>query len=159
MTANIITLSRVPFSILLLVFPPASAPFAVFYLLCGVTDMLDGFAARRLHTESKAGAMLDSAADLIFAVIYAIRILPLLSIPVRIWIWTALIAAVKGAIIISASIKAHRLYIEHSFCNKLTGILLFLLPLSARVVDVKYGAVLVCITATAACFIGDRAKM
>ena len=29
----------------------------------GITDVLDGFAARRLHTESEHGAVLDSVAD------------------------------------------------------------------------------------------------
>ena len=38
--------------------------------------------------------------------------------------------------------------IGHSFGNKLTGFLLFLLPLSVYAADVKYGASLVCISAT-----------
>ena len=46
-----------------------------------------------------------------------------------------------------ASTKAHKLSIEHSFGNKLTGILLYLLPLSVCIVDVKYGATLVCAVA------------
>lgn len=148
MTANIITVSRILFSVLLLAFPPFSCRFAVCYLLCGITDVLDGFAARKLHTESEQGARLDSIADLIFAVIYAVRILPLLSIPLWLWIWTAIIAAVKIAGIVISSKKAHSLQIEHSFGNRLTGILLFLLPLSVCVADVKYGAAVVCITAT-----------
>ena len=150
MTADIITFSRMLFSLLLLAFPPFSASFAVFYLLCGVTDVLDGFAARKLHTESERGAMLDSAADLLFAVVYAIKILPLLSVPLWIWIWTAVIAAAKLTGIVISCRKNHTLSIRHSFGNKLTGLLLFLLPLSVRIADVKYGAALVCITAAAA---------
>ena len=145
-----ITVSRILFSVLLLVFPPDSCFFAVLYLLCGITDVLDGFAARRLHTESEHGAMLDSVADLLFAAIYAVRVLPLLCIPRWIWIWTAIIAAVKVTGILIASKKARRLWIEHSFGNKLTGLLLFLLPLSVYVADVKYGAALICAIATAA---------
>lgn len=148
MTADMITLSRMLFSILLLVFSPTSYIFAALYLLCGVTDVLDGFAARKLHTESEHGAMLDSAADLFFAVIYAVRVLPLLSIPLWIWIWTAIIAITKATAIMIASKKARRLRIEHSFGNKLTGLLLFFLPLSVYVADVKYGAALVCAAAT-----------
>ena len=148
MIANIITISRILFSLLLLVFSPYSCPFAVLYLLCGVTDVLDGFIARKLHTQSEKGARLDSIADLIFAVIYAVRILPLLSLPYWIWVWTAVIAVIKIAGIAISGRKANRLSIEHSFGNKLTGILLFLLPLSVYITDVKYGAILVCITAT-----------
>ncbi len=150
MAANIITLSRILFSLLLPVLSPCSPLFALSYLMCGVTDVLDGFAARRLHTESEKGAILDSAADLVFAVVYTVRILPLLSVPRRIWIWAAVIAAVKITGIIIASRKAHRLLIEHSFVNKLTGLLLFLLPLSVFIFDVKYGAAAVCIAASAA---------
>ena len=148
MTADIITISRILFSLLLLVFSPSSYFFAALYLLCGITDMVDGFVARKLHTESEKGAKLDSVADLIFAVIYAVRILPFLSVPYWIWIWTAIIAVIKIAGIVIAGRKAKKLSIEHSFGNKLTGLLLFLLPLSVYIADVKYSATVVCIAAT-----------
>ena len=150
MIANSITVSRILFSLLLLVFPPSSLFFAALYLLCGISDILDGFAARKLHSESEKGAMLDSAADLFFALIYAVRILPLLHIPLWIWIWTAVIAGSKVVAVLLRSRKAHRLSIEHTFANKLTGLLVFLLPLSVHFVDVKYGAALVCAAATVA---------
>ena len=148
--ANIITVSRMLFSLLLLLLPTRSFLFAAAYLLCGVTDVLDGFVARKLHTESEKGAMLDSAADLLFAVVYVVRILPLLNLPRWALIWAAVIAVIKIAGILIVSRKAHKLTIEHSFGNKLTGLLLFLLPLSVCAADVKYGAAIVCITATAA---------
>ena len=147
-TANAITVSRVPLSLAMLVLSPRSVPFTACYLLCGVTDIMDGFVARKLHAESEKGAMLDSMADMLFSVIYAVKILPLLNIPLWSWIWTAIIAAIKITGIFIASRNAHRLMIEHSFGNKLTGLLLYLLPLSVWAVDVKYGAVLVCIAAT-----------
>ena len=146
--ANLITVSRMLFSFLLLLLWPRSFVFAASYLLCGATDVLDGFVARKLHTESETGAMLDSAADLLFAVVYAVRILPLLSIPRWVWIWTAIIAVIKVAGILIASRKAQKFTIEHSFGNKLTGLLLFLLPMSVCAADVKYGAALVCAAAT-----------
>ena len=148
MIANCITVSRILFSLVMILFPLSSIPFAVLYVLCGATDVLDGFAARKLHTESEKGAMLDSTADLIFAVVYAVKILPFLNIPLWIWIWTAIIAIAKITGILIASKKAHKLSIEHSFGNKLTGLLLFFLPLSVCAIDVKYGATLVCIFAT-----------
>lgn len=148
MIADIITISRILFSVLLLVFSPYSYPFGALYLLCGITDVLDGFTARKLHTESEKGATLDSTADLFFAVTYAVRILPLLSVPYWIWVWTAIIAVIKVAGILTDSRKAKSLSIEHSFGNKLTGILLFILPLSVYIADVKYTAAVVCIVAT-----------
>ena len=148
MIANCITAGRILFSSLLLVFSPRSPLFAVFYLLCGVSDVLDGFAARKMHTQSEKGAMLDSAADLFFAFVYAVKILPLLSIPLWIWIWTFSVAAAKTAIIVKESRRARGLRVRHSFGNRLTGLLLFLLPLSVCAADVKYAAAVVCITAT-----------
>lgn len=148
MIADIITISRIPFSLLLLVFSPYSCHFAVLYLMCGVTDVLDGFIARKLCTESEKGAKLDSIADLFFAVIYAVRILPCLSLPYWIWVWTAVIVVIKITGIIIAGRKAHGLSIEHSFGNRLTGILLFLLPMSVYIADVKYSATVVCVAAT-----------
>lgn len=148
MIANIITVSRMFLSLCLFVCPPFSSAFAVMYLLCGMTDILDGFIARKLHMESEIGELLDSIADLLFAVVFAVRILPNLSIPLWIWIWTVIIAITKITGILIASKKAHRLLIEHSFGNKLTGLLLFFLPLSVCVAEVKYGASFVCIFAT-----------
>ena len=150
MIADIITLSRIVFSLLLFVFKPGSLPFFALYLLCGISDVLDGFIARKLHTASERGAILDSIADLVFAVIYAVRILPLLSVPLWALLWAAVIAVIKIVCIIIASKKAKKLSIEHSVGNKLTGVLLFLLPLSVYIADVKYGAAAVCIAATAA---------
>ena len=148
MIANCITVSRLLFSLAMILFPPSSVPFAVLYVLCGLTDVLDGFVARKLRTESKTGERLDSAADLFFAVVYAVKILRFLNIPLWIWIWTVIIASAKITEILIASKKTHRLSIEHSFGNKLMGLLLFFLPLSVCVVDVKYTAPLVCAVAT-----------
>lgn len=150
MAANCVTVSRILFSVALLGFSPSSALFAALYLLCGVSDVLDGFLARRLHTQSEKGAMLDSIADLFFAAAYAIKVLPLLHLPVWVWIWTALIAIVKMLGIINASRKERRFCIAHSRANKLTGLMLFLLPLTVRVLDVRYSAAAVCAAASLA---------
>lgn len=150
MIANIITVSRILFSLSLFVLSPSSIPFAALYLLCGVTDVLDGFLARKLHTESKTGEWLDSIADLFFAIVYAVKILPLLCVPTWIWIWTAFIAVIKIFGILKRSKKERRFYIVHSFSNKLTGLLLFLLPMTIKLIDIKYSAVVVCTVATVA---------
>lgn len=148
MAANCITVSRILLSLLMLAFPPGAFPFAVSYLLCGATDVLDGFVARKLYTESEKGAMLDSMADLLFSAVYAVKILPLLNIPLRIGIWIAVIAVTKITGIVIVSKRAHKLLIGHSFGNKFTGLLLFLLPVSTIITDAKYGEILICIAAT-----------
>ena len=64
--ANIITGSRVAFSLPLLFIPLTSAWFYVLYMFCGLTDMIDGTIARKTGAVSNFGAKLDTAADFVF---------------------------------------------------------------------------------------------
>ena len=64
---NIMTFLRIPLSAAMLIAPPFSALFWIFYLSAGLTDVPDGFLARKLHRESGFGAGLDSIADFVFA--------------------------------------------------------------------------------------------
>lgn len=57
--------------------PAAGGAFAALYLFCGLTDVLDGWLARRLHAESEVGARLDSAADACFTAAVLFRLWPL----------------------------------------------------------------------------------
>lgn len=150
MIANTVTVSRIVFSLLLLVFPASSRVFSLLYLLCGVSDVLDGFLARRLRTESSEGELLDSIADLFFAVAYAVKILPLLRLPAWILAWIVLIAIAKTVGIIKRSKRGQKVCIEHSTANKLTGLLVFLLPLTVSLPDIQYFAAAVCAIATLA---------
>ena len=59
---NILSTLRFLGAICLLSCSPARVAFWVIYGMCGVSDMVDGYLARKLHAESKAGAVLDSVA-------------------------------------------------------------------------------------------------
>ena len=115
-----------PGAICLLILDPASAAFWAIYAFCGVSDMLDGYLARKLHAESKTGAVLDSVADLGFVACCAIRLIPALQIPTWLWIWAGAIVLIKLANQISALAVLKRLSFPHTKANKLTGLLLFL---------------------------------
>ena len=88
--------------------------------------MVDGYLARRLHAESKTGAVLDSVADICFVACCAIRLLPVLQIPTWLWIWAGLIVIIKIINQIFALVAHKRLCFPHTLANKLTGLLLFL---------------------------------
>ena len=88
--------------------------------------MLDGYLARKLHAESKTGAVLDSVADICFVACCAIRLLPVFQIPTWLWIWAGVIVAIKIVNQISALVVHKRLCFPHTLANKLTGLLLFL---------------------------------
>jgi CDP-diacylglycerol--glycerol-3-phosphate 3-phosphatidyltransferase len=123
---NVISALRIAGSISLLFCDVAGWPFWVLYALCGISDMVDGWLARKLHAETKAGSILDSVADLSFVVCCAIRLLPLLSIPSWLWIWAGIIVVIKIVNQVSAWVVFKRFCFPHTVVNKLTGFLLFL---------------------------------
>ena len=123
---NTLSALRILGALCLLLCKPAGAGFWVIYGLCGVSDMADGHLARRLHAESKTGAMLDSVADLCFVACCAIRLFPVLQIPMWLWIWAGLIVLIKIINQISAWVVHKRLCFPHTMANKLTGLLLFI---------------------------------
>lgn len=127
-TANIITGSRIVFSIAILFFEPLSPAFYTLYTAAGLTDMIDGTVARNTNTVSDFGAKLDTIADLVFVAVCLIKLLPILDIPVWLWIWIAVIALIKAVIIISGVVMQKKWIAPHTVMNKITGALCFLLP-------------------------------
>ena len=58
---NLLSGGRLLLAAVMGVLPVSGTTFAVLYLLCGLTDVLDGWLARRFRVESAFGAKLDSA--------------------------------------------------------------------------------------------------
>jgi CDP-diacylglycerol--glycerol-3-phosphate 3-phosphatidyltransferase len=102
-----------------------TVPFWVLYLIAGLTDMLDGFLARRWGVESKFGARLDSLADFVFVLVVGYKLFPWLKLPTALWMMIGLIALVKVINAISSFVVKHRIAFLHTTANKLTGFLLF----------------------------------
>ena len=156
--ANLITGSRILFSVALLFCPAFSMSFYVLYLVAGMTDMIDGAVARMTGTSGTLGVKLDSAADAVFVSICLWKLLPCLAVPLWLWIWIVLIVMIKMINAISGYVIQKAYVALHTAMNKVTGILLFLLPLVLPVAELKYSAPLVCAAATFAaiqegCFI------
>ena len=139
--ANIITGFRVLISIALLFCPVFSPVFYMLYLIAGLSDMIDGTIARRTNTVSEFGARFDTAADFIFAVVCLIKFLPVISIPAWLYVWIVLIALIKIIIIISGYVVQKKLVAVHSVMNKMTGVLLFILPLTFSIISLTYSAI------------------
>ena len=146
--ANTITFFRIAVSIVLLFCPAFSPPFYVFYIAAGLSDMLDGFVARKTDTVSKFGARLDTIADFVLVVACLIKLLPILIIPAWLYGWIGMIALIKAVNIVSGFAVQKRFAAVHSVMNKATGVLLFLLPLAIPVLPLKYSAIVVCSAAT-----------
>lgn len=146
--ANIITFFRIICSIVLLFVPTFSPIFYILYIAAGISDMLDGFVARKTKTASDFGAGLDSAADAVFVAVCFIRILPCLHIRLWVWIWIAVIACIKAINILSGVVRQRKIIMLHTVANKITGLLLFLMPLFVRWIPFTYMAVPLCAIAT-----------
>ena len=136
--ANAITIFRMAASIVLLFCPAFSLAFYVFYMMAGVSDMLDGFVARKTNTVSRSGARLDTLADYVFVIVCLIRL----------YVWIGIIALIKVVNIISGFALQKMFMAVHSAMNKATGVLLFLLPLTIPILLLKYFAIVVCTAAT-----------
>ena len=146
--ANAISIIRIPASIALLFCRAFSPAFYVFYIAAGLSDMLDGFVARKTDTVSKLGTRLDTIADFVFVVVCLIKLLPVLSVPAWLYVWIGMIALIKAVNIVSGFAVQKTFISVHSVMNKATGALLFLLPLTIPVAPLNYSAVIVCAAAT-----------
>ena len=146
--ANILTGCRILGSILLLVFPAFSVAFYITYLFCGLSDMIDGTIARKTNSTSKFGSQLDTIADFFFVVASSVKLLPVIHIPGWLWIWGGVIAVIKTSNIIWGYVSKKQFISLHTTMNKVTGLFLFLFPLTISFVESKYIAIAVCSIAT-----------
>ena len=146
--ANTITSCRILCSLLILLFSVFSAQFYALYLFCGFSDMLDGTVARKTNCVSEFGAGFDTVADLIFVAVSLVKFLPIINIPMWLWIWIVGIAIIKISHIMWGFVHKKKLISLHTLMNKTAGVLLFILPLTLRFVELKYSSVLVCSVAT-----------
>ena len=122
---NIITLLRLLGAFCLLFFDVGSITFWVVYFACGLSDMLDGYLARKLGCESKTGALLDSVADIVFVACCCWQLIPVLAFPKWLWIWAGAIVIIKVINQISALVMYKKCVFPHTIANKVTGGMLF----------------------------------
>ena len=146
--ANIITSSRIIFSLPLLFIPLSSVWFIILYLFCGLTDMIDGTIARKTGAVSAFGATLDTIADSVFVAVCFVKILPFMQFPTWLWPWIGMIAIIKISNVVWGLVSHKKLISAHTILNKVTGFLLFMLPLTFRFIEPIYSCAVVCCVAT-----------
>ena len=166
--ANAITIFRMAASIVLLFCPVFSPIFYALYLIAGLSDMVDGIIARKTNSVSEFGSKFDSIADFIFVAVCLIKILPkfdsiadfifvavclikilpVMDIPIWLYVWTVVIALIKVINILSGYAMHKRFVAVHTTMNKVTGVLLFILPLTLTIIPLKYSGTPICSMAT-----------
>ena len=146
--ANIITVIRIVCSIALLFFPAFSPAFYTLYVIAGISDMIDGTVAKKMGTVSEFGSKLDTVADFVLVFCCMVKLIPILHIPTWLLIWIIVIAVIKTVNLISGYVTQKKFVALHTVMNKVTGILLFVLPLTLTVLDLKYSGAVISAAAT-----------
>ncbi len=135
--ANIITCTRISAALLMILTKPMSAMFWGLYIYCFISDILDGYIARKKKIVSDVGAILDSVADTIFFFAVFISIIPVLTISRWLFWGIGIIALIRATSYIIGYAKYHSFISLHTWSNKLTGFALSISPLLLTIIDLK----------------------
>ncbi|MGM9534665.1 MAG: CDP-alcohol phosphatidyltransferase family protein [Intestinibacter sp.] len=146
---NVLSFSRIILSIVLFYLNPVKLPFIFIYIICGITDVLDGFIARKINAISEFGAKLDSVADILIISVILFKFIPILKLNFYMMIWIVVIALIKVSCIIMIFIRFKQFGMIHTYLNKLTGLLIFVYPILNYFIPCKFYMYLVFIVATA----------
>lgn len=150
--ANIISLSRVAGAIALFFFNDISTAFLIIYVLCGITDLIDGPIARKTNSTSPLGATLDTVGDV--ATYLALTKVLIIKKLVAGWILAWILSA--GVLFgVSALISKHRfgkLYLPHTYLGKIFGGAVFVLPLAMQFMPGYVWMSVICSIATVHAF-------
>jgi CDP-diacylglycerol--glycerol-3-phosphate 3-phosphatidyltransferase len=147
---NSITVSRIFASFFLLITEPFTGSYFALYLFCGLSDILDGFLARRLGLSSASGATLDSIADCIFVFVALFTLLPKIAVPRWVLFWVCGILILKGITFVIGVFRYRGLAFLHTYLNKAAGGVLFCFPLMYAYWGITITASLLCGLATIA---------
>ncbi|WP_073399058.1 CDP-alcohol phosphatidyltransferase family protein [Bacteroides luti] len=123
---NIISFSRIILSVILLFLMNSVTLFLILFFIAGITDVADGYIARKFKMVTALGARIDSVADIFFHIV----LLLLLFLNYR-WVFTenaalfVAILVIKFLSIIVSKMKFCKIIFLHTLANKLTGFLVF----------------------------------
>jgi len=146
--ANYISIARIFLALTLALAKPLSMAFFAIYLVCGISDVLDGYIARKTDTASKLGEKLDSVADLIMVVVLIIVLYPIINPTVQIIVWLVIIGIIRAVSMMVVFVKYKTFGILHTYGNKITGLVLFAFPLSLAFVQPDALMYIICVVAS-----------
>ena len=127
---NMITTIRYIAAVVLIFLPFPSLAFYLVYGICGLSDAIDGFVAKKFHLESKFGTIYDSVGDLLFYTVMGIKIFPTLLrlfIPLY-WVFIIVPTVLHIIAYIICAIKFHKFASLHTYANKALGLIVFFFP-------------------------------
>lgn len=107
------------------------------YLLCGISDLADGYLARLYRLETGFGAKLDSLADFIFLVVTLLLVVNYIYLDAAMIFFLLVITLIRLANFVLTRMKFKQWGLLHTYSNKATGLIIFIsIP-----VFVHYGSI------------------
>lgn len=140
--------TRIVLALCLFFVTPFSVSFFVLYFICGLSDITDGFLARKYHFTSELGAKLDSLGDFIFIAVLLYILYPYVQLTNYLEQWILIIILIRFASLLVSFIKFHTLAFLHTYANKITGFFLFCFPIFYPLFGVEATGVFLCGLAT-----------
>lgn len=145
---NYLSFCRMLLSVILLAVKPLSIVFYILYIACGLSDMLDGYIARRTGSSSRFGAKLDTIADLIMTVVLFMILYPIVHLTKVMVIWIIVIGLIRVLSIVIVLKKYKSFAILHTYGNKITGLMMFTFPLLMPFIQLAALLYIICIMAS-----------
>jgi phosphatidylglycerophosphate synthase len=150
--ANGITFARMVMVLALLFVQPLGIVFFCIYLACGISDVLDGYIARKCGTVSNLGGKFDSVADLLMILVVGFLLYPYLGqvLQREIVAWAIVISIIRLLSLLVVQAKYKTFEILHTYGNKATGLLLFVFPFFLPLGHAIEFAYIICVVASLA---------
>ena len=145
---SFITVARIVGALSLLLITPLSITFFIIYVVCCLSDIADGYIARKMGTASKFGELLDSAADLIFTAVLFVIFIPIITWERWVIYWIGAVAFVRLLTLTIGFLKYRAFSLLHTYTNKTTGIALVCFPILFWMTGFDATAIILCGIAT-----------
>ncbi len=145
---NMLSFIRLILSFGLLMIRPFSVNFYIIFIICVITDILDGYIARKTNNMTTFGEKLDSLADFSLVIILICRVFPIIETPYWLILWISLIGGIRIISMLIVYFKFKTLGILHTYLNKFTGFLLLLGIFLIPVVHINILGIILCVFGT-----------
>lgn len=126
---NLLSVSRIIIGILLFFLGGQPLLFTLLYLYCGLSDVADGYIARRLKIESALGAKLDSAGDVVLYTLITFMLFAhtqLMEENAMLWLVIS-IFIIKLINVLLTRIRFGQWAMMHTLANKVSGLLVYVM--------------------------------
>lgn len=126
---NILSISRIPLSVSLI--PLSRYPFAFLgiYIVTGLTDVFDGWLARRYHWETKRGAKIDAAADFVMMFSLLTVVFGVVRLKLARYVLAAMgvVVVIKAFNLVFTKIRHGQWATMHTLANRYTALPIYII--------------------------------